>query len=446
MKQYRLGERMLRAAASAREQGRSGALWKGAVPLALLTLLWVRVFLSFAHVSTLPNDAPFGGDFAHNMAGAYVMTHGGNPYNAEVFLRGLHSYLVAQGIPNKLRLTDGVTVWYGYPPLYAWLLEPFIPLPFPLVTLALMMIMGLALAVAAFLCLSSFGWSTRLFPTLLFLTAPQTTFQLYYGNPASLVVAMVVASIAINRRFPFSAGLLLSLACLKPQLGVPGLLLLALSSPRGRGRIFAGFGTGTVVLLALTLLGPGRHSLVAWVQGLFSISGMAGQQVNMVPLMGLYAGRVPPSLHTVLEGLTVLAALGLTAWYWRRLRGLTDVPFRLVAWLWPLWMLALPYAHFPDEIVLLPATLAALGRNGRHITQPGLALCVYLLYGSTLLDNVEIDHVQLLSLPLIAVTILMYRHAAVTMPVGRSDRGPGLLPREPANDACPVAIGPVRRT
>jgi hypothetical protein len=398
-------------ATSAQETRKSDVLWKGIIPLTLLTLLWIRVFLSFAHVSSLPDGQPAGGDFGHNMGSAYVMKQGGNPYDTAELVRGEKAYLEAHGVPIFAGATDPATVWSGYPPLYFWLLQPFTEFAFPLIAFAWILVMGAALAVGALMCLTFLGWTARAFPALLFLVAPPTTLHLYYTNAAGAAVAMILAAVAISRRFPFAAGVLLSISCVKPQVGVPSFLLVALFSPPRRWRIVSGFSAGALSLFILTMLGPGPQSFVAWTNGLFGVSNLVGQQVNMVPLVGLYAGYLSQPLHNTLEFLTVAAALGLTVWYWRRLRGYSSVPFHLVAWLWPLWMLALPYAHFADEIVLLPAVLAVLGHNGRNIAQLGPALCVYLLYLSTALYNVEIGHMQLLSLPLIAVTILMYRHA-----------------------------------
>lgn len=394
--------------------GASGNVGRKAVlPLALLTLAWLVLFFGFvAHLSGGPHAHPFGVDFAHNMSSASVMNQGGNPYDSAVLVRGEHTYLQRHGVPNHVGPSDRRYIWGGYPPLFFWLLRPLTPFPFPQVATAWIVALILIMAASFLLYLWARGWSARLVPTLLFLTMPQTTFQAYFANPACLVFAVIMAALAIHRRWPLAAGMLLSLTWLKPQLGLPSVVLIALFDPPGLKRTAAGFTAGTLALLAGTLIGPGPRSLLFWLQGMVAVSGIAGEQPNMIPLVGLYGGWASGTLHTALEALTVAVALGLTGWWWLRLRGMEHVPSSLVAWLWAVWLLALPYAHFPDEILLAPAILAVLGPNGRDMTRPLPGACVYLLYVSTLLYNVELGHVQLLWAPLMTVAILLYRHAA----------------------------------
>ncbi len=380
----------------------------------LLTLLWTGVFLSVAHLKGGPHAGPFGVDFAHNMSGAYVMSHGGNPYDGDALVRGENMYLRSHGVPDHVASPDRALVWVAYPPLYLWALRPLLNFSFPLVATAWILFMVVFVAAGFVACLRFLGWSSRLLPMVLFLGMPQTTFQAYYANPAGPVIAVIMGALAIHRRWPLAAGLLLSLTWLKPQIGLPGFLLIALFAPgKARLRIASGLVAGTLGLLALTLAGPGSQSLVLWIRGMLRVSGIAGEQPNMIPLIGLYAGWASPALRGPLEAVSLCVAVGLTGWWWWRLRRFAEVPLHSVAWLWPVWLLALPYAHFPDEMLLAPAVLAVLGTNAQNITRAVPALCIYLLYFSTLLYNIEIaPHVQLLCLPLLVIAIAMYRHAS----------------------------------
>lgn len=121
-----------------------------------------------------------------------------------------------------------------------------------------------------------------------------------------------------------------------------------------------------------------------------------------------------------------MVAVALTFWCWWRFRALENVPFYLVAWLWPVWVLALPYAHFPDEIVLAPAILVALGHNGRGMTKVGPAGCVYLLFFSTVLYAVELDRAQMLWIPLLAIAVYMFRMSSKSIRALHSQAGPRL--------------------
>ncbi|GAC1638179.1 MAG: hypothetical protein NVS4B2_27190 [Chloroflexota bacterium] len=377
----------------------------------VVTLVWIRIFLLVAHLKGGPQADPFGVDFAHNMSSAYVMDHGGNPYDSKVLIPGEHAYFRTHRVVDRPGTARPAYVWGGYPPLYFWALRPLTTFSFPVIATAWIFATFAMMAAGFLLCLSYFGWTRRLVPALLFMAMPQTTFQAYYANPAGMVFGLVLVALTVHKRWPLGAGLLLSLTWLKPQLGLPSFLLIALFYPPGRVRVVIGFILGTLVLVGLTLVGPGVSSLLAWLHGIQSVSGLAGEQPNMIPLVGLYAGWASPALHSVVEYLALAVAVCLTGWWWRRLRHLPDVPFHLVAWLWPVWLLALPYAHFPDEILLAPAILAVLGPNGRDLGKLTPALCLYLLYGSTLLYNLEVQHIQFLWLPLLGITIALYRYA-----------------------------------
>jgi hypothetical protein len=315
--------------------------------------------------------------------------------------------------------------WTAYPPLFLWALRPFTGFPFPAVTTIWIVLMCALMAASVVAVLRSLGWTACLVPTLLFLGTPQATYQAYFGNPAGIVFALIMGALATRKRWPLASGLLLSLTWLKPQMGAPAFLLIALFYGRARMRVIAGFALGSVGLLGLTLIGPGPQSLIFWLKGMLGVSRMAGAQPNMIPLVGLYAGWAPPGVHTAIELMTICVALTLTGWWWLRLRALPEIPAHLVAWLWPVWVLALPYAHFPDEILLAPAIFAVLGQNGRDLKRAVPALCVYLLYFSTLLYSAQIGRVQLLWLPLLVIAVALYRgtphrlHGQSGLPVAR---------------------------
>lgn len=384
-------------------------LWLG--PLVILMLLWAWALVTVGDVRQGPRARNFGGDFALNMSSAYVLRHGENPYDGAVLLRGEQAFLVRQGISPNLGRSAGALTWGGYPPLYFWLLGPLTDLPFR--TVGIVWIVGLyALMAGGFLAVLAYaGWSRRLVPCLLFLAMPQTMLQAYYGNPAGLVVPVVLGALFLQSRYPLAGGLLLSLAWLKPQLALPALVMITIFHTHDRVRFLLGLALGTFSLLAASLLTMGGHEMILWVRGLLTVSSITGEQPNMAPLVGLYAGWAPPAIRTGLEatGLAVAAVLTL-GWRWK-LRGVNRPSLLAVGWLWVVWFLALPYAHFPDEILLSLPIIALLGRDGENAGRPVSVAVLYLMFFSAFLFSAKPHDVQLLSLPLLVLAAMLWMAA-----------------------------------
>src|SRR5260370_42660552 len=97
---------------------------------------------------------------------------------------------------------------------------------------------------------------------------PQVTLATYYGNVVGLVFAGISSSRLLMSRYPFAAGAVSSLAWLKPQVGVPAAVLVALFLSPARARTLAGFGVATGCMLALTGLTTGWPTLALWLAGL----------------------------------------------------------------------------------------------------------------------------------------------------------------------------------
>ncbi len=321
-------------------------------PLGICLVLWLFLLSVSGNFESGPRPRTLGGDFALNITGSVILQHGGNPYDENQVIATQQSFFAQQGIktPND-KWTRAIT-WQSYPPLYFWLLQPLTHVPFRVI--GAVWIIGLyALMGLGFLCILQYlGWRRRLIPTLIFMAMPQTTLQAFYGNPAALVFAVIAGSLFVQRRHPVWAGCLISLAWLKPQLAVPAMILIALFHVNDRRHFLQGIAIGSFLLLAATLATVGVEPMVQWVGEMRSVSSMAGSQPNMIPLVGLYAGVVSAMVRQLLQiGLLAVAA-GLTAWWWFKLRPKGAVPPLQVAWLWVVWLLALPYAHFPEEMLL----------------------------------------------------------------------------------------------
>lgn len=405
-------------------------------PLALLCCIWLWALVQVGGVSRGPRAVTFGGDFALNMSSAVVLKNGGNPYDGRVLLRAEQSYMDRQGIRVSLGRAQAPLTWGGYPPLYFWLLEPLTGLPFQAVALA-WIALSIAMMVGGFVAVLRFlDWRSFTVPAVLFVLMPETTLEAYYGNPTGLVVGIIFIASLLQKRYPLAAGLLLSLTFLKPQLAAPTLLLICLFHTARPRRVFSGVVAGLLVLIGATLVTVGQEGLLRWAHGLSSVSGMIAAQPNIAPLIGLYAGWTSQPLRTAIQGGAAVLALGLTMREWRRRTNAGPVPFLSVAWLWALWFLVLPYAHYGDAILLAPALLSLLGRNGENLRAPASALMLYLMFFSVFLFSAKIHDAQLLALPLVVLAGVLYGK--------RHKIGDGIAARKrgPIGGACTLPTNP----
>ncbi len=379
-------------------------------PLVICLLVWLLALVVGGNFQSGPRPSGFGTDFALNITGSAILQHGGNPYDHHQTIVTRQSFFERQGIMTpRDDKTTRLLAWGGYPPLFFWLLQPLTHVPFRVIgtvwIISLYGLMGLGI-----LCILHYlGWKRRLVPTLLFMAMPQTTLQAYYGNPAALVFAIIAGSLLVQRRHPVWGGCLISLAWLKPQLAVPAMILIALFHVNDRRRFLQGMAIGSFVLLAATLVSVGVSPMVKWVGEIRGVSAMVGEQPNMIPLVGLYAGAVSATVRQLLQIGLLTVAVSLTAWSWVNLRPPGAVPPLQVAWLWVVWLLALPYAHFPEEMLLSLPILALIGRDGSRLCRPGALFVLYGMFATVLLYSYEPHHVQTLSLPLIALGVILYR-------------------------------------
>lgn len=378
------------------------------LPLILLSVLVLWAMVVVGDVARGPRAVTFAGDFALNISSAYVLEHGGNPYDGHVLLHAEQSYLTRQGIPTKLGSAQVPLTWGGYPPLFFWLLAPFTHLAFRWVALVWIGLLMLTITSGFVAVLHYLGWTSIALPTAVFVIMPQSIIEAYYGNPSGLVIGIIFLSLLLQRNWPFAGGLLLSLAFLKPQLVVPALVLFTIFLVSDRRRFLAGVGIGLFAFLLATLWTVGLNTLFEWVHGLFAVSRMVSSQPNMAPLIGIYAAWAPSTVRTIIELVAVVLAIVLTVFQVHQFGDGDREGFPPIAFLWTIWFLVLPYAHFGDEILLAPAVLSLLGCNGCAMANPTRATALYLIFFSILLFSATFHGAQLLSLPLVVVAGILY--------------------------------------
>lgn len=324
---------------------------------------------------------PFGvaDDFRMFFAAAELVGRGINPYHLgalQVAEQAAHHYPT----PNPTRDT------FVDPPVVARLLLPLSHLPF-WISYALFSAIGAALLLLTLTLLArDLGWrqTTTLAAGVILSWIGLLGFL--DGQFDALLLAALVGSMLLAwHERSLAAGAVLAVILLKPTLlwPAPFFLFLALWPDRGRAlRFAAGFlGIGGIGVLACW------PWLGAWWHQLGAFAGAGSQQPDLAGLPGLL-GAAPASWHLgtgvtapvtlLVIGLALLAMAVFGAWMslssdWRRVS-----PVGRVCWAVALsvgiWLLATPYAHPNDDLLLLPLFMLTVGRDSRRVHGPGLAL------------------------------------------------------------------------
>jgi hypothetical protein len=244
-------------------------------------------------------------------------------------------------------------------------------------------------------------------PAICFLLMPQALLAGYNENVAPLVFLGIALALLACRRYPYLCGAALALCWLKPPVGLPMAMLVMLFASVDLRRALTGFAGTSLALLGATVAASGGHVLGEWVRGLGGYSADIGQSPSIASLSGLYVRWAPSAVRDGLEGAMLLAALVLTLYAWRR-RDRYDSPIG-PPWLWMVWMLAVPYAHVYDEIVLTAPLAVLFGVNGAGLVHRGPVLVLYLVFFSLMVVSAAPSGIALLCVPLIAITVIAWR-------------------------------------
>ncbi|MGH7698429.1 MAG: glycosyltransferase 87 family protein, partial [Candidatus Dormibacteria bacterium] len=220
---------------------------------------------------------------------------------------------------------------------------------------------------------------------------------LIYGQFDALLFAALAGSMLLAwHDRPLGAGLVMGVTLLKPDLlwPAPIFMFLAIWPHRDQAARFAiGFLAVCLAWLALSWSQLGN-----WLQALSRFGHMVSSTPSRGPagLPGLVAAAPspwawrsgltqPPSLALMAAALLGMAVLGL--WMARSpdWRGLSQVG--RITWAvglaMALWLVATPYNHANDDLLLLPLFMLTVGRDARRLhglgLGPALALAALLL-------------------------------------------------------------------
>ncbi len=259
---------------------------------------------------------------------------------------------------------------FVYPPPYLFLVAPLAA--FDIWTAAVLW--GIASVAAFTLAVCGGRWQGWI--VALCVLGPATTLCLGYGQNGLLLAALLVGGLRLLPARPGWGGVLLALACVKPQMAV--LLPVALLAGRQWRAIGAAMVTGLLLIVASTLwIGP-----LAWVDWYVSLLAQgdyaatwisAYRQPTVTGVLSLFGVARATGL-VVQAGVSVLIVLGVAA-TWRR--GPTpEAACVLLAGV----LLATPYGFVYDLPVVTAACLGLLaGRRALPWPEAAVAGAVLIL-------------------------------------------------------------------
>jgi hypothetical protein len=370
--------------------------------LATFLLIWSWAVIVLVWGSKGPNGMGMGTDYSHTYAAIVALRHGLNAYDYHVLWTVQASILRPLHLPVQPQ-TPAVLV--GTTPFFLWLFQPLTWMPYQ-ISATLYMLLSYALSGAGFLCvLKYFGWRRRVLPTALFLAAPQTILAAYFGNTVDIVFLGIALSLPLLKRYPLFAGACLSLSVLKMPAAAPIALLILLFEAPEKRRVIWGFVGCYAFRSAVAAAALGWQPMSGHLRALLSFSQSIDLQPNLVSLSGSYVRNVGHGGRMSLELAAIALACALTGWWYLRSRHEPQPPILGAGWLWGVWLLATPYAHFVDEMILVIPLVALLGRDGEHVSEWRSIAALYLGAGSIFLFSAQPHGVALLWLPLLGLTL-----------------------------------------
>jgi Glycosyltransferase family 87 len=362
-----------------------------------LLVLWVWLAFEAIVNSPGPNGAVFGVDFSHTYAATQLLSTGHNPYDVQSLSNVQHAVMARYSLPVQQR---SPSVLVGTSAFFLMILQPLRFVPYQTAAAAWMLCTYAVMGFAILALLRHMEWSRRGIPALFFLASPAVVIATYDGNTISVVFAGIAGGFVLLRRHPFIAGILLSLGVIKFPVALPMVGLLVLFQAPHKRWVVSGFFAAFLSrqLLPVVMLGPKVEAW--WLNSVMNFSHTMPGQPNVSSLSGLYAQLLPQGARLGLETASVALAGAATLAFWWKVRHESTVPLARTGWLWFVWLIATPYAHYIDEMLLIIPVLALLGRDGRRISSLLSITVLYLLGLSILLYSWTPMRMQLLWVPL----------------------------------------------
>lgn len=274
--------------------------------LAGLVALAVPVQLHFvAHL-----DSDTFSDLYSPWFGSRAALHHSDPYSPAITAQIQHDMYGHPLAPDDPHDPEA----FVYPPWIVFLLAPFTLLPWPTVELLFAFLTPLVIlaTIGAWmrLCRPAFDHLSAIAVCALILASWPAVWGCYQRQPSLFVAAaMAFSALLFNRKHDISAGILLALATVKPQLVLLlGLWLMVIALRQRRWRFAASFcGTLAVLIGASAVLFPG--SIPHWIHAAIAYTHTAGKVSLLTHLFGPRLG--------LLADIALIAALGIRLWQLR---------------------------------------------------------------------------------------------------------------------------------
>jgi hypothetical protein len=330
-----------------------------------------------------PSPLGLASDFRLFYSAAALVRAGGDPYR--------HAALAL--VEQRTWPAPGVAISYVYPPALAALLAPLSRLPF-WTAYVVYSLLGLAAASATIaLFARRLGWRHGGLLAAAVVTSWVGFSGLKVGQEDMFLLAALLGALLLAwSDRALGAGLLMGFAWLKPDLLWPAVIFLGLAlwpDRRAVARYLVGALATSAVMLGLSL-----RLLPQWLHAMTAFGGSIGYPPNRAEA-GLvsWVDALPPGWHLgvgLASPLTwgiVLAALASLAWLGHQIlasprwAGLSRE--RRLLWAVSLalgiWLLAAPDVHPNDYLLLLPALVLVLGKDGASAGRLGPAATVLLM-------------------------------------------------------------------
>ncbi len=333
------------------------------------------VMLALASARQLVISPSHGQDFRDFFAAATLVAQGHDPYDAASLAREQDA-LYNQ--PDHRRPGDSAyydPIPYPQGPWVAMALVPTTLLPWQAAYVLYLVSAVTAIAAAAWACLRVLGWSGRALQLAVAATvlSPVAFINLFQGQPVPfLLAAFAGAWVLLQRGRPTLAGMLVAIAWIKPHIGLPLLLVLAIISPAGVRRLLAGFMAGTVGLFAVAALVL-HGALLEWPTVVVGQWSGPLQQADLASINALYYPALRGGLRQAVVAVILVLAGGYAIRVFLRRPALLVRALTLLL----LTIAAAPYAHSYDALLLLPVALALIGTRLDGWAHPSVEIALW---------------------------------------------------------------------
>jgi hypothetical protein len=324
----------------------------------------------------LLTSSTVGQDFRAFFAAATVVAHHGDPYNWPTLAATEYQlYDAPQGLkPGDAAYYEFLAFPEG--PWLAYALAPLTGLPWPVAYAIYAVLLGLMLLAASFVTFTMLGWSYRraALGAGCTLACAVGFINLFMGQVSVIVFGALIAALMLARRGrPWLAGAVLALVWVKPNIGLPLALVLALLEPAVARRMLSGFVVASAAAFGLMAAVMGLHFLEWPLQVPRMWQAVQGLQPDIASVESFYYPGLSGWVKTGALLVTLLAAVAYGGWAIRRApdahtRGLT---------LLIIWLFALPFVQSYDLVLLLPVMALLLGPRLEGWEDPLVELTVW---------------------------------------------------------------------